>query len=134
MIGRPPRSTLFPYTTLCRSKSFTVVVNEVNSAPVLAAISDQTVAEGSVLTVTLTASDGDVPANALTYSMVTGPAGASVGASTGVFTWTPSEAQGPSTNVVTVRVTDNGLPSLRDTKSITVVVNHGYSAPVLAAI
>src|SRR2546422_7229831 len=101
MIGRPPRSTLFPYTTLCRSKSFTVVVNEVNSAPVLAAISDQTVAEGSALTVTLTASDGDVPANALTYSMVTGPAGASRGGSTREFTRAPSQAPGPCPNEVT---------------------------------
>src|SRR5207244_205532 len=120
--------------SLSDTRSFTVVVNEVNIAPLLLPIADQTIAEGSTLTVTLIASDWDVPSNVLSYSLVTGPVGASVGASTGVFTWTPSAAQGPSTNVVTVRVTDNGTPPLSDTKSFTVVVNEVNSAPVLAAI
>jgi len=38
-------------------------------------------------------------------------------------TWTPTEAQGPSTKVVTVGVTDNGTPPLSDTKTVTVVVD-----------
>src|SRR5207247_1667914 len=120
--------------SLSDTKSFTVVVKEANNAPVLAAIANQTIAEGSTLTLTLTASDWIVPANGMTYSMVAGPVGAGVGAGTGVFTWTPSEAQGPSTNVVTVRVRDNGVPSLSDTRSFTVVVNEVNIAPLLLPI
>src|SRR5437762_13196484 len=45
--------------------------------------------------------------------------------------WTPSEAQGPSTNVVTVRVFDDGTPSLSATNSFTVVVNEVNTAPAL---
>jgi len=40
----------------------------------------------------------------------------------GRFTWTPPLSQGPATNLVTVRVTDNGIPNLSDTRSFNVVV------------
>src|SRR5262249_30620001 len=97
---------------LSDAKSFTVVVNEVNTAPVLATTANQQINEGSTLTLTASASDADLPANTLTYSLDPGaPAGASINASSGLFTWTPNEAQGPSTNLITVRVTDSGVPS-----------------------
>src|SRR5213075_1795190 len=47
----------------------------------------------------------------------------SVTARCGVFTWTPSNAQSPSTNVVEIRVADNGTPSLSATQSFTIFVN-----------
>src|SRR5439155_198611 len=116
-------------------KRFTVVANEVNSPPVLAAIPNQYLNEGSPLTLPTRATSAHVPANALTYSLDAGaPAGMRINASSGVLTWTPSEAQGPSTNPVTVRVTDNGLPSLSDLKTFTVVVSEVNSAPVLTGI
>jgi hypothetical protein len=113
------------------TKSFTVVVNEANSAPVLTVPTDRTIAELSTLTVTNTASDADLPANILIFSLLSAPSGVNLDPSTGVLTWTPSEAQGPSTNLITVKVTDNGAPPLSDTKSFTVVVNEANSAPVL---
>jgi hypothetical protein len=116
------------------TKSFRVVVNEVNSAPVLTVPADETVDELTTLVVTNTAADGDLPANALTFSLVSAQSGVNLDATTGVLSWTPSEAQGPSTNLVTVRVTDNGNPPLSDTRSFTVVVNEVNSAPVLAPI
>src|SRR5205823_4385611 len=113
--GSPPLSD---------TKSFTVVVSEVNSAPILGPIVNQTVNEGTGLIFSVSASDADVPANTLTYSLEAGaPAGASINPATGMFTWTPSETQGPSTNTISVRVTDNGSPSLSAAKSFTVVVN-----------
>src|SRR5204863_116451 len=76
------------------TKSFTVVVNEVNSAPVLAALGNQTINEGATLTFTVSATDADLPANSLTYSLEAGaPAGASINSTTGLFSWTPSENQ-----------------------------------------
>src|SRR5438128_5387763 len=120
--GAPPLSD---------TKSFTVVVTEANSAPVLTVPTAQSVAELNTLTVTNTASDPDLPANTLTFSLVSAPAGVNLDASSGVLNWTPSEAQGPSTNLITVRVTDSGAPQLSDTKSFTVVVTEANSAPVL---
>jgi len=95
---------------------------------------NQTIAELSTLVVTNTATDADLPANTLTFSLVSGPAGASINPTTGVLTWTPSAGQGRSTNVITVKVTDNGVPALGDSKSFTVAVTHANSAPVLSPI
>src|SRR5260221_555803 len=120
--------------SLTASRGFTVTVNEVNVAPVLAAIADRTNAELSTLTLTNTATDVDFPANTLTFSLVSGPAGVSVDGATGGLTWTPTEAQGPSTNVIVVKVADDGTPSLSSTQSFTVVVTEVNAAPTLAAI
>jgi len=111
-------------------RSFTVVVNEVNEAPVLAAVPNQTINEGTLLNLTLTATDVDLPAQTLTFSKVSGPEGLTVSAS-GQLSWTPTEAQGPSTNTVTVRVSDGVANADR---SFTVVVNEVNEAPVLAAV
>src|SRR5439155_5070666 len=91
--GAPPLSD---------TKSFTVVVTEANRAPVLTVPTDQTVTELSTLTITNTASDADVPANTLTFSLVSAPNGVNLDPSSGVLTWTPTEAQGPSTDLITV--------------------------------
>jgi hypothetical protein len=120
--GAPPASD---------TKSFTVIVTEANSAPVLTVPGTQTIAELSTLTVTNTASDADLPANTLTFSLVSAPSGMTINPSSGVVTWTPTEAQGPSTNLITVKVTDNGAPPASDTKSFTVIVTESNSAPVL---
>src|SRR6266487_2525866 len=92
---------------------------------------DQTISELSTLIVTNTATDPDLPANTLTFALVSGPAGVNLDPNSGVLTWTPSEAQGPSTNPITVRVTDNGTPPLSDTRTFKVVVAEVNSAPLL---
>src|SRR5438552_4670248 len=121
--GSPPSSD---------ARSFTVVVTEANHAPVLTVPADQMINELSTLAVTNTATDPDLPANTLTFSLEPGaPAGASINLTNGVFTWTPTEAQGPSTNVILVRVTDDGSPPSSDTGSFTVVVTEVNRAPVL---
>jgi hypothetical protein len=56
----------------------------------------------------------------LTYSLNAAPAGATIGAVTGLLTWTPTIA--PSTNQFVVVVNDNGTPSLSATQSFTVIV------------
>src|SRR5439155_14764988 len=117
--GSPPLSDI---------ESFTVVVNEENSAPILPVQATLPITELTLLTVTNTASDADVPVDGLTYRLVTSPSGASISGS-GVITWTPTEAQGPSTNIFTTVVTDNGTPPLSATNSFTVVVNEVNSAP-----
>jgi hypothetical protein len=113
-------------------ETITVTVNKVNSAPVLAAIGNKNVNELSVLSFTAVAADSDIPANALTYSLDAGnPAGSSINSSSGAFTWTPTEAQGPGSYPITVRVTDNGSPALNDFETITVTVNEANTAPTI---
>ena len=95
-----------------------ITVNSTNVAPVLGPIGNKTVSEGTLLTFTATATDQD--SDPLTYSLDSGnPSGSSINPSTGVFTWTPTAAQGPGSYPITVRVSD-GL--LSDFESITVSV------------
>ncbi|MFN7138636.1 MAG: putative Ig domain-containing protein [Limisphaerales bacterium] len=71
----------------------------------------------------------------LTFSLDAGaPAGAAIHPNTGVFTWTPTEAQGPGTYSITVRVTDNAAIPQSATRTFSVTVLETNSAPVLAAI
>ncbi len=101
----------------------TIIVREVNSSPTLAPISMRTINEGDLLLITNTASDVDMPANVLTFSLAPGaPAGASVHPASGVFMWRPSETQGGTTNSITVVVHDSGQPSLSATQKFFVTV------------
>jgi hypothetical protein len=115
------------------TNNFTVIVNEVNTAPVLPTQSDLIIDELTALTVTNSASDTDLPANLLTYGLVVAPTNAAISAS-GVITWTPTETQGGTTNVFTTVVADNGSPVLRATNTFTVVVREVNSPPVLQPI
>jgi len=77
------------------SETITITVSEVNTAPVLGVIGNASVDEQVTLSFTATASDADLPAQSLTFSLSGAPAGASIDPITGVFNWTPTEAQGP---------------------------------------
>jgi uncharacterized repeat protein (TIGR01451 family) len=88
--------------------SFSVHVNEVNVAPSVNPIADQTINELTALGVTASATDADLPAQAVTFSLTAAPAGASIDANTGVISWTPTEVQGPGDYTFTVRATDAG--------------------------
>jgi hypothetical protein len=119
---------------LSATQSFNVVVNEVNSAPALAPINNQNINELALLTVANSASDPDLPTQTLTFALVSAPSGVNLNPTTGLLTWTPTEIEGPGTHVVTLRVFDNGSPSLSATQSFDVVVNEVNSAPTLAPI
>ncbi len=115
------------YTVVVTNGAGTVTssaaVLTVNNAPVLAAINNRTLHAGSAVTITNTATDLDAPPQTLTFSLDTGfPAGVTIGPTDGVFTWTTTAAQANTTNPVTVRVTDNGNPSLSDAKSFVITV------------
>jgi len=104
-------------------------------APVLQAIPDYSVDEGATLTLTVSATDADVPAQALTYSLLAGaPEGAEIDPRTGVLTWTPLESQGGVNYSLTVKVTDNGSPLLSDSTTFHVTVNEVNSPPAIGPI
>jgi hypothetical protein len=89
-------------------------------APVLDVISNRTVYAGMLLNFAVSASD---PAgDPLVFSLGAGaPAGASVDQG-GVFNWRPTLLQAPSTNTITLTVSDSGVPSLSASRSFTVTV------------
>ncbi|MEI6343631.1 MAG: hypothetical protein WCR07_16900, partial [Verrucomicrobiota bacterium] len=99
------------------TNSFTLVVTEVNRAPAFAGATNGTLPEMVGFTRTLGANDPDLPTQALTVKLEQGPTGMVL--TNGVLAWTPTEAQGPSTNVIRVSVTD-GVATV--TNSFTLVV------------
>jgi len=112
------------------SRSFTVTVGPWNSAPLLAAIGNKSVIQGETLAFTASATDPDLPAQALAYSLDAGaPAGAAIHPATGAFSWTPSTSQAAGSYPVTIRVTDNGSPAKSDFETITITVTSNLPAP-----
>jgi hypothetical protein len=116
------------------NRSFLVTVAQSNHPPVLAAVTNFTITENNALVFTNLAVDLDVPAQTLVFSLSDAPPGASINVTNGIFAWTPSESQGPGTNVIVVIVSDNGTPALSATQSFTVIVLETNSAPVLAPL
>ncbi len=111
-------------SNLSDSETFTITVNEVNTAPLLAAISNQSVDEDVLLSFTVTATDEDIPEQTLSYSLdATSLArGMTLDAATGAFAWTPSDDHNGETYEVTVTVTDSGSSALSDSKMFTVTI------------
>jgi len=116
--------------SLTDRQTLIIFVNEENSSPVLAAVADQTIQAASPLTFTLAATDADEPANTLSYSLSNGPAGASLDAVTGLFSWTPSDTQAASVYTLTFTVSDNGAPVLTDTTDIVITVTAKEVSPI----
>ena len=117
-------------TSLSVTSSFEIALNEVNVAPVLGALTDRTVNPGETISFTATATDADLPTNTLSYSLISPPLGANLNAANGDFIWRPSAALANTTNVLQVRVQDNGAPVSNDVKSFTVIV-HALAPVVL---
>ena len=105
----------------------TVSITVTDAAPVLGALTSLTVPEVTPAGFTATATDAD--GDPLSFSLVGAPAGAQIGSGTGIFSWIPTEAQGPGTYTFRVRVTDTG--SLFDERPITITVTEVNAAPTL---
>lgn len=111
-----------------------ITVNKINHAPVIT-VSNQVVNEESLLQFTVGAIDIDLPAQNLTYILESGvPTGATINATNGVFSWTPTEAQGPGTFDVNVRVTDDGNPLQSSSNVFQVSVQEVNRSPVISPI
>lgn len=110
------------------TSTFSITVNHVNRAPVLADIGDKTVNENEELTFSLDINDPDVEdANKLRVSTENLPMGSSFDSSTYQFNWTPTYEQSGTYPGIGFIVQD---PSgLTDRKEITITVNHVNRAP-----
>ncbi len=122
--------------SLSHTQSFTVTVLKTNSAPALAIGGGRTVNEGGTISFTAVATDGDTPVQTLTYALdgTSLALGASINASNGTFSWTPTEVHGPGAYTMNISVRDNGSPSLSNSALVTITVNESNTPPTLAAL
>jgi hypothetical protein len=104
-----------------------------NTPPVLAPISNATVNVGQTVAFTASATDTNLPAPTLTFSLPAGATNATLGANTGAFSWRPLVAQANTTNTFSLEVTASGTPGLSATQSFTVTVNP-LTAPALSGV
>ncbi|MBE0544528.1 MAG: immunoglobulin domain-containing protein [Verrucomicrobia bacterium] len=89
-----------------------------NYPPVIEPIPDQVVVVGQQLVITNRANDPD----GVTFTLGAGaPTGASI-TTNGVFRWTPSCAQGSTTNDILIVATDPGTPPMSSTNTLRVIV------------
>jgi hypothetical protein len=109
------------------------VVRVDNTPPVLAAISNRVVGAGISLTVTNSASDSDIPAQQLTFSLLAAPTNATINATNGLIGWRPLAAQAGTTNPFSVVVLDDGTPSLGATQNFIVTITP-LAAPQLSGM
>ncbi|HLP76248.1 MAG TPA: cellulase family glycosylhydrolase [Candidatus Paceibacterota bacterium] len=94
-----------------------------NTPPTLAAIANQTVNVGQTVAFTANATDTNQPPQTLTFTLLAGATNATLNTNSGAFSFRPLVTQANSTNNFTLKVTDNGTPSLSATQSFAVVVN-----------
>ncbi|MCI0406569.1 MAG: Ig-like domain-containing protein, partial [candidate division Zixibacteria bacterium] len=116
---------------LADSEVVTITVNNVNRAPVLAAIGSKNTNENQLLQFRVSAADPDLTVPSL--SAVGLPSGAAFIDSlngAGSFAWTPSFVQSGVYN--TTFIASDG--SLADSEVVTITVNNVNRAPVMAAI
>jgi CSLREA domain-containing protein len=137
-VGTDAGDALYPVTVSVEdgvggadSVAFQISTFNTNRPPVLGAVASPAAAEGSPLSLTVTAFDPD--GDALTYSLVGAPAGASIDPATGALSWIPGEAQGPGIFSFDVMVTDNGSPTLSDAVTLSVAVAEVNQPPVASS-
>ncbi len=102
---------------------FTIVKS--NAPPVLEPIADQAVVAQQALVLTNFAHDFVRPGEQLNFSLLSAPAGARIrnlSPTNAVFTWVPACAQGGTTNLITVQVSDSGTPPLTATQDFVATV------------
>ncbi|MBI3181257.1 MAG: tandem-95 repeat protein, partial [Myxococcales bacterium] len=100
------------------SQSYFLTVQNTNDSPSFTSTPPLSASEGVPYSYPATASDPD-PGDTLSYSVVSGPSGLTMSASTGLVLWTPTYAQ-VGLEAVELKVTD--AAGLKDTQRFTVAV------------
>ena len=100
-----------------------------DSPPVLTSSLTATATAGQAWNFTATATDADLPNDALTFALVNAPAGMTINGATGVIAWTPKVE---NTTTFDIKVTDRYGKS--DQKTFTLTVQSDPNAPVSLSI
>ncbi len=114
--------------SLTNSEQIVISVSDVNRAPVLDSIETKAVAEGAILSFTVSGSDPD--GDSLSYSAENLPDGATFNDQTNEFVWNPTYEQAGS-YTVTFTASDSVLSA---SAPVTITVSGVNRAPVLSPI
>jgi hypothetical protein len=128
--GNSVSLTLPPYTIAVLAIP---VLSNTNTPPVLAAISNQTVNVGQTVAFTPSATDTDSPPQTLTFALLAGATNATLNTNSGAFSWRPLTTQADTASLFTLKVSDNGSPTMSATQSFTVTVNP-LTRPTLSSV
>jgi hypothetical protein len=90
--------------------------------PQLAEVPDQQVLVGDELVVTNVASEPYASPQDFTFTLLSGPNGATLDPQSGVFRWQPMLADAPATVPVVVKVADRGTPEMSATQQFWITV------------
>jgi bacillopeptidase F len=124
-LGVPGPDYSAGYGLINALSAYNMLLAGAGSPPTITSTPVTTATQGVAYTYTVTATDAS--GSALTYALDVAPSGMTIGATTGVITWTPTNAQvGP--NAVTVRVTN--ARGLAARQSFTVTVANVNDAPI----
>ncbi len=113
---------------------------QVSGPLVINPIGDTNVMPGTTITIITSVTNTDVSVNELLWSLANPPSGASITngstPTTGLFTWTPSASQAPSTNTINVQVQDRFNLTNHTSASfrVNVFTNTAPTPPFLAPI
>jgi hypothetical protein len=110
------------------TQSFIINVQNVNDAPIITSTPVTTATEDAQYLYDANANDVD-SGDTLTYNLTSGPNGMSIDVLTGLITWTPTDAQVGSHQIV-VKVTDNH--NAFATQSFTITVENLNDAPMMS--
>lgn len=102
---------------LTAEMEFNVSVTEVNQAPELVGIPPFVHGFEYPLSLEINYLDGDLPANAMTFSLESGPEGMVIDPNTGLANWDVGVPELGSSVEFVVKVTDDGVPPLSDSLS-----------------
>ena len=118
--GAPPAET---------AVAFSIEVTESNAAPVVAALGARTVRIGETLHVPVSATDLDLPAQTLSFTLAEAPSGMQIDPVSGLLSWTPPVTMVPTSLVAQVRVRDDGVPSAETVVPLLVQVEAAPGQP-----
>ena len=104
------------------TETFNVLVLEVNEAPALQPISNQTITQGGTAVVQAIAGDDDNPPNGIVFSLTAAPGGATINPVSGVFQWNSALSQPPGVFAVTVRAASANAPGLFEETTFLITV------------
>jgi glucuronoarabinoxylan endo-1,4-beta-xylanase len=132
-VQSPVGVTNATFTWTLPGLSAVTFVGQANYPPELAAVANQTINAGVTLLVTNIASDPDLPAQTLTFTLLRSPTNATLttlNPTSARVSWRPLISQAASTNLIQVKVADSGTLSLSATNNFVITVNPA-SQPVL---
>ncbi|MBC8501058.1 MAG: PGF-pre-PGF domain-containing protein [Nanoarchaeota archaeon] len=111
------------------SQQLSINITNVNEAPIITSTPTTTATEDEEYTYQVSAIDTD--GDTLNYSLDTNPSGMSINSSTGLISWTPTNAQADNTYSVSVVVSDG---TVSDQQNYSIYIASVNDAPIISGV